>query len=109
MHELTADPCLPVEEALLDVLELEFLTTGAELVVLLQPTDNESTFFLCQKLCGVWEVLDDEERRGSGEYCHETFEDEDPRPGRLAANILHIRYCGLHVSVRTTSLWHTSG
>lgn len=87
---LTADPCLPIENALPEKLELELLSGGTKLVVLLQPADDKRTLLLSQELGCVWEVLDDKEGCRAGYYGRETFEDEDPRPCRFAANASHV-------------------
>jgi hypothetical protein len=85
-----AKPDLPVQERLPDHTQLQALSRGRELVVRLQTADNDGALLSGQELGGVREVLDDPERQDAGDDGGEPFEDEDPRPGGLAANSVHI-------------------
>ena len=74
---LTADPGLPVLEALPDVLELEALARRAELVVLLQAADDDGALLLGQELGRVGEVLDDKEGKRSRNDGGQALENAD--------------------------------
>lgn len=47
--ELTADPCLPVDQTRPDVLPFEFLAGRTELIISLQPSDHDSPLFFSQE------------------------------------------------------------
>lgn len=98
MHKvriLTADPGLPVQKTLPDVLELQILAGRTELVILLQTANNDGALLLGQELGRVGEVLDNPERRSARDDGEEAFEDKDPRPAGLAADAVHVRDRGL--------------
>ena len=71
------------------------LACSTELVVLLQPADDERALLLSEELGGIREVLDDPEGSEAGKHGNETFEDEDPRPTRFPADAIHVGDRGL--------------
>ena len=65
------------------------------LVIVLQPTDDNSSLGLGEELGVVWEVLNDPVGKEPSHDGGETFQDKDPRPTRFPANAVHIRDAGL--------------
>src|SRR5882724_5193164 len=71
----TANPRLPVEQALPDVLHAQGLASRGELVVLLQPPDDDRALGLGQETRVVWEVLHDPKRDRAGKDSRKSFDD----------------------------------
>ena len=73
---LTAQPRLPVQQTLEDILPPEVLPRGAELLVGLQAPDDDRALRLGEELGRVWEVLDDPEGDEPGDDGGEALDDE---------------------------------
>jgi len=65
------------------------------LVIALQPTNNNSSFSVGEEFRTVGEVLDDPEGQEPRDDRRQTFQKENPRPARFAAEPVHFRDCDL--------------
>ena len=80
MNPPTGDPGLPVSQALPDVLHLQFFTSGTELIIGLETSNNDSPFSFSQKLSSIGEILYDPKGGDSRNESSYSFKEKYPGP-----------------------------